>query len=241
LRAEVAELGALRDAIRSEADYHLPSDALRRRIEAMATGGDVAAADATPPRRASPRPARAPWQAAAALWSGWGWRPLSAACAATVVLTLGTQMYVARDHRETRLADEVVASHVRSTLGEHLIDVASSDHHTVKPWLSSKLDFSPPVRDTDIGTAVFLGGRVDYLDGRPVAALVYRQGQHLVDAFVWPGDGDRAVTYTTERGYQIASWTRARMQHWVVSDVNRTEFVGLIERLAAPDEPAPAR
>ena len=82
--------------------------------------------------------------------------------------------------------DEAVASHVRSTLGPHLVDVASSDHHTVKPFLSSKLGFSPPVYELQLPGSVFVGGRVDYLDGQPVAALVYRQGEHVVNAFVWP-------------------------------------------------------
>ena len=231
LRARVDELRTLRGAVRAGAEYHVPSDALRRRIEGLAGAHERAE-----PRRSAPRFERGPLQAVVAWWNGAAWRPLAAAMAATVVLTSGAQFYLAGEHRQTGLAAEVVASHVRSTLGEHLIDVASSDHHTVKPWLSSKLDFSPPVRDTDIGSAIFLGGRVDYLDGRPVAALVYRQGPHVVDAFIWPGDGEHAVTFMTERGYQIARWTHRGMQHWVVSDVNRAEFVALVEHLAAPND-----
>ena len=123
----------------------------------------------------------------------------------------------------------MVASHVRSTLGEHLVDVASSDHHTVKPFLSSKLGFSPPVAALPLEGSTLLGGRVDYLDGRPVAALVYRQGQHVVDAFVWPDAGaDRAPVFGAARGYRTAHWTQAGMTHWVISDLNEAEFQALV-------------
>jgi len=131
--------------------------------------------------------------------------------------------------QDDRLMDDVVASHVRSTLGQHLVDVASSDHHTVKPWLSSKLDFSPPVTELQIPGSVFLGGRVDYLDGHPVAALVYRQGEHVVNSFVWPGTAkDSKAEFSEERGFQTAHWSHSGMTHWVISDVNRSEFKTVI-------------
>lgn len=243
LRSRVAQVRDVRAAVRDDATYHPVPEALRARIEAMTASTD-APRRATAPRDASPRTVPSATPSAREAWARWwDWRPLSAAMAATVALSFGMHLYLDRERRETRLVDEVVASHVRSTLGEHAIDIASSDHHTVKPWLSSKLDFSPPVRDTGIGSAVFLGGRVDYLDGRPVAALVYRQGPHLVDAFVWPvTSGDRGVSFSTARGYQIARWTRQGMCHWVVSDVNRAEFVDLVNRLSSTsdDRPPPA-
>ena len=232
LRARVDDIRAVRDATRADADYHTAPDALRRRIEAMVRPMDPVA-DVR--HAASPQTGGGWPRATTTAWTHWwGWRPLSTALAATVVLTFGTQMYLAHRSRDMQLVDEVVASHVRSTLGEHSIDIASSDHHMVKPWLSSKLDFSPPVRDTDIGSAVFLGGRLDYVDNRPVAALVYRQGPHLVDTFIWPGSGNRGISFENERGYQIAHWTRDGMTHWVISDINRAEFLDLVQRLASP-------
>ncbi len=235
LRARVDDLDRLSRAVRSDADYHAAPEALRRRIEAMARPATPGPENASAAMRGRSRRAGTSWLG----WPGWG--PAWAAFAATLALTFGIQAYLAHRQSDTRLADEIVASHVRSTLGEHPIDVASSDHHTVRPWLSSKLDFSPPVRDTDLGTAVFVGGRVDYVDGRPVAVLVYRQGPHAVDAFVWPGDGEHGVAYETFRGYRIAHWTHDGMTHWVVSDVNRAEFVDLVGRLssASPDASMP--
>jgi anti-sigma factor RsiW len=121
---------------------------------------------------------------------------------------------------------------VRSTLGQRLVDVASSDRHTVKPWLSSKLDFSPPVTELPLPGSVFLGGRVDYVDGRPVAALAYQQGQHVVNSYLWPSDGkDRAAAFSAERGFQIAHWTRNSMNHWVISDLGREEFAAVVRAL----------
>ena len=126
--------------------------------------------------------------------------------------------------------DEALASHVRSTVGPHLVDVLSSDHHAVKPFLSSKLGFSPPVSELPLTGSVFVGGRVDYLDGRPVAALVYRQGEHVVNSFVWPETArDSNPEFATERGYRIAHWLQGGMHHCVISDVDPEEFRRLVE------------
>jgi anti-sigma factor RsiW len=114
--------------------------------------------------------------------------------------------------------------------------VASSDHHTVKPWLSSKLDFSPPVKELQIPDSVFLGGRVDYLDGRPVAALVYRQGAHVVNSFVWPSGGkDSKPDFLEERGFRTAHWSQGGMNHWVISDVNVEEFKAVVRAVRLAD------
>jgi len=137
---------------------------------------------------------------------------------------------------EQRLADDVVASHVRSTLGQHLVDVASSDHHTVKPFLSSKLGFSPPVQELQVAGSIFLGGRADYLDGRPVAALVYKQGEHVINSFVWPSTAsDGRPSFSAERGYRTAHWSYNGMAHWVISDVNREEFQAIVAAVQMTD------
>lgn len=223
LRQQVDELRELRQAVRSHASYHEASGALRRRAASLR---DLSPA-ATPP---APRPA-------ASAFGRWlQWRPLAAGLSLAAVAMLAVQLAWQRPSRDEALAEEVVASHVRSTLGQRLIDVASSDHHTVKPFLSSKLGFSPPVEALRLEGSELLGGRVDYLDGRPVAALVYRQGQHVVDAFVWPGSGgDRAPAFATARGYRVAHWTQAGMNHWVISDLNEAEFQAVVRAVRQRD------
>jgi anti-sigma factor RsiW len=223
LRGEVEALRQLREAIREGADYHAAPTALRKRVP-----GVIA-----PERRAS---FRFPSALAGAVHAWLGWRPLVASLGLVAVLALSVHLVSLQSAQDDRLLDDVVASHVRSTLGQHLVDIASSEHHVVKPWLSSKLDFSPPVNELQIPGSVFLGGRVDYLDGHPVAALVYRQGEHVVNAFVWPGTAkDSKPAFSAARGFQTAHWSQGGMNHWVISDVNRTEFNAVVAAIQSTD------
>ena len=125
----------------------------------------------------------------------------------------------------TAIADEVVSGHVRAMMGDHLFDVRSTDQHTVKPWFLGKLDFSPPVEDLAAKGFPLIGGRLDYLAGRPVAALVYQRHQHTINLFVWPA-GERTATIDARsiRGFQIQHWTRSGMTFWAVSDLNGVEL-----------------
>ena len=210
-RAQVTELRQWKRVVRDGATYHAAPDDLRSALRA----------------RFAPRPRARTWSA---------WRPAFALVATIAVVALGMRFVVLPARDAGSLADEVVASHVRSTLGEHLIDVASSDHHVVKPWLSSKLDYSPPVGDAKVGTATFVGARLDYVGGRPVAALVYREGPHVAEVYVWPdGASDRPPTYLDDRGFRIAHWTRGGMAYWAISDVDPQRFASFVRAVDAED------
>jgi anti-sigma factor RsiW len=120
------------------------------------------------------------------------------------------------------LAEEVISSHVRSLLAAHLLDVPSSDQHTVKPWFDGKLKFSPPVQDFTTQGFPLMGGRLDYLNGREVAALVYHRNKHIINLFIAPSESGRseAVQSSAKDGYNVLHWARDGFEFWAVSDVS---------------------
>jgi anti-sigma factor RsiW len=136
---------------------------------------------------------------------------------------------------DQRVAGEVVASHVRSLMAGHLMDVVSTDQHTVKPWFNGKLDFSPPVTDFVKDGFPLVGGRLDYIEGRPVAALVYQHGKHIINVFMWPAARDQTnpERVETEHGYHVDQLTVAGMNCWVVSDLNQQELDKFAELVRA--------
>jgi len=165
------------------------------------------------------------------------------ALAAAIILVATIISIVAPQMRQTGpdqfLATQLIASHVRSLMANHLTDVASSDQHTVKPWLDAKLDFAPAVMDLASDGFPLLGGRLDYLDNRPVAALVYQRRKHFINLFVWPGESGRTETTRTisRQGYHLLHWIDPDFNYWAVSDVNETELQALkqlFETHAAP-------
>ncbi len=158
----------------------------------------------------------------------WGRAILGMAAAlAFIGLGLGFLHLAGRGGDDPLLA-EVVASHARSLLGNqvHLLDVASADPHTVKPWFAGKVDFAPAVFYVSNATFTLAGGRLDYLDGRPVAALVYRCRGHVINLFVWPGQraGDRSLRTLEKQGFHLISWTQSGMNYWAISDLNPVEL-----------------
>jgi anti-sigma factor (TIGR02949 family) len=128
------------------------------------------------------------------------------------------------------LTEAVVDGHVRALMGDHLLDVVSTDQHTVKPWFLGKLDFAPPVTDLAAQGFPLVGGRLDYIAGRPVAALVYRRGGHTINVFIWPdaGGGDDSGSI---RGFNVRHWTHQGMSFRAVSDLNATELAAFVKAL----------
>lgn len=169
--------------------------------------------------------------------TAWLWAGLAAAglvvAAAVVFLSLRSMLAPS-----SGLADEIVSSHVRSMMASHLTDVASTDQHTVKPWFDGKLDFSPDVQDLSSAGFPLVGGRLDYLDNRPVAALVYKRRLHVINLFIWPSsDANAAPQSLTRQGYHLFAWTQSGMSYWAVSDLATDEldqFVRLIQTKPTP-------
>ncbi len=170
--------------------------------------------------RRSARPPRA------RLAGRWAWGLASAALAAiAALLLLGQVDDLPWTAHRPALAREAVSAHIRSLMAAHLTDVASSDQHTVKPWFNGKLDFSPPVKNLAAQGFPLVGGRLDYLGGHPVAALVYARHKHLINVFVWPaGSASNPARAEGSQGYNVLHWTRAGMAWWAVSDLNRAEL-----------------
>jgi mycothiol system anti-sigma-R factor len=173
--------------------------------------------DAQPlfPRR-QPRPSAILWE------TSWNWLALAAAIIFAAIIAFTLVPRLQRHEAHKLLATQLIASHVRSLMANHLTDVASSDQHTVKPWLDAKLDFAPPVVDLSGEGFPLVGGRLDYLDNRPVAALVYQRRKHFINLFVWPGEtgAARPTMAMSHEGYQLLHWADSDFNYWAVSDVN---------------------
>ena len=160
--------------------------------------------------------------------SFWGWRWTTAFASAVVVVILGWTAIThwTRSSEEGLLVNDIVSSHIRSMMANHITDVVSSDSHTVKPWFGGKLDYSPPTKDLAEQGFPLTGGRLDYFNGRPVAALVYRRNQHFINLFVWPSNKTdiQQKEQLTRQGYNVIHWAQEGMTYWLVSDLNLTEL-----------------
>jgi len=232
-RREAQALQAVSQATRA-APYFRAPDALRARIAAALPAVEPVGEPGTPaPRRHIPRlfgrawkgwrspqrgaPAGAPPGPAAVL----GW-PIGIAIAALALAAASIALVVHRPGGASGpFVDELVASHIRAQLSGHDIDVVSSDQHTVKPWFNGRLDYAPPVEDLADSGFALTGGRLDYVDHRRVAVLVYRYRKHVIDVYVMPETDTRvpqAKTVLTSDGYALASWHGHGMRWWAVDD-----------------------
>jgi mycothiol system anti-sigma-R factor len=156
----------------------------------------------------------------------WNWLALAAAIILAAIIASNFLPRLRPPTSDQFLATQLIASHIRSLMADHITDVASSDQHTVKPWLDTKLDFAPPVVDLSREGFPLIGGRLDYLDNRPVAALVYGRRKHFINLFVWPAAPDDAKTpkTITREGYQLLHWADLDFNYWAVSDVNLNDL-----------------
>jgi anti-sigma factor RsiW len=194
---------------------------------------------------ALPRPAAAPAARAGAavlpfrpsrrsFFGGFGaGAVLSGALAASLVLT------VFRNDQDQAVANDVVSAHIRSLQASHLMDVETSDQHTVKPWFDGKVDVAPPVIDLTAQGFTLLGGRLDYIDGEPVASVVYRRRKHIINLFVAQhlGAVHAAVTARSVQGYNVRHWSQQGLEFWAVSDLDGEELGEFVQKISASLRP----
>ncbi len=154
---------------------------------------------------------------------------LSAALAASLVLT------VFRNDQEQTIADEVVSAHIRSLQAGHLMDVETSDQHTVKPWFDGKVDVAPPVIDLTAEGFTLVGGRLDYIGGEPVASVVYQRRKHVINLFVAQRLGGERATMSarTIQGYNVRHWSHGGLEFWAVSDLDGPELNEFAQKISA--------
>jgi len=203
---EAAAIERLRDEIRGAAPVYRASPALRAQIRAELRRG---AAGGQPAAR--------------------GWLAYAASLLVAVMIGSGGTWLISGERQQSRIADELIDSHLRSLLADHLIDVQSSDKHTVKPWFAGRTTLSPPGVDLGAEGFVLVGGRLDLIAGEPVPALVYRAGKHVINVFVLPARSGTFAETVTRRGYSLRHWTIGDLGYWAVSDASADEF-GKFER-----------
>lgn len=199
---------ALSVDLRREATYHRAPEALRQRIAALSPAAD-------PPTVTPRRPIRL--RRAVPFGAGF-------AVAAALLLAM-----VPRN--SDRRLDEITSDHVRALQPGHLLDVVSTDRHTVKPWFNGKLDFSPAVIDLAEKGFPLAGGRLDAIAGEPVAVLVYKRREHVIDVYVWPAARGGEATPTARNGFNVVPFRAGDLVYWAVSDLDPRELAEFVRLL----------
>jgi anti-sigma factor RsiW len=214
---EYDRLRALSSAVKNGATYFELPTALEQRIR-TALRQAAPSAD-RPATRSRPRQPM--------------WRPIAIAASAAFVM-LASWNLAGRFSRspDDLVARDLIASHVRSLMANHLTDVASSDQHTVKPWFDGKVDFSPPVEDLAAHGFALIGGRLDYVQNRPVAALVYQRRKHFINLYIWPSGRQSEVAERTMsiQGYNLIHWSKSGLDYWAVSNLASGELEDFVRR-----------
>ncbi len=214
--AELREYRVMHAAMSSGELRNVAPASLRARVNAMVP----AAAASRPPYRRT-------------LFQGFALGSmLSAAAAASLVIT------VIRSDQDQMITGELVSAHLRSLQAEHLTDVLTSDQHTVKPWFNGRLDVAPPVVDLIAQGFTLVGGRLDYIDGRPVAAIVYRRSKHVINLFVAQGSSfGHGTRFKTIQGFNVKLWSEQGLNFWAVSDINADELQEFEDKFEAATRP----
>jgi anti-sigma factor RsiW len=214
-REQHQAIRALQAAVRSNAYYHRAPSSLRSTLAARIGR-------------------REPQQVVRAARRSWLQQAVAACAVAAFAATITYQLAIPSAY-ELATAD-VISSHARSLIAQQIVDVVSSDQHTVKPWFNGRLDFTPPVRDTAAEGYPLVGGRIDYVSGREVAALVYKRRKHYIDVYVWPNDREsaRAFRTTQRRGFTVLSWSDPSFTYYAVSDLDPAELRSFAGFLGAP-------
>jgi anti-sigma factor (TIGR02949 family) len=201
------ELQHLKKSVRQESLYHPAPAALRRRVLAKLK------------TQTRPAPKR----------SFWSRLQLAQAFSSIAIICLASLLIIShkRPSAHDQLTGELVSSHIRSLMANHALDVISTDQHTVKPWFNGRVDFAPPVKDLAAQGFPLIGGRLDYVQNRSVAALVFQRHKHFINVFIWPGtDKDSApAADATRQGFNLIHWSQGGMTCWAVSDLNQTELL----------------
>ena len=208
---EIGSLRAMRTALRTALPTHRAPPALAARIGAAL------------PREAPPVPVRP------RLWAGFAGTGLAGALAGVALTLLVTHASPEPDP----LMTDLVEGHVRSLMANHLMDVETSDRHTVKPWLSARLDLSPVVRDLTAEGYPMIGGRLDYIDGHRAAAIVYRRDKHVINLFAFTQDGKQSEppVLTGRDGFNVIRWRMGGLTYAAVSDVEPSQLMTFVQIL----------